>query len=188
MFLIGSLFLREPVIRRDLVPLGFGLAGVGMILLFEVQGQAQTGVAMGLMAGVCYAGVVICLRRMRDEDPAWLIALNHAVAAIVLLPWIVHQGCWPSLVQLAVLAAFGAIQMAIPYILLLRALRTISSQEAVAIGLVEPVLTPVWVYLAWGEAPAWWTILGASLILAGLTLRYTVFSRRRGCLLAAPPL
>jgi drug/metabolite transporter (DMT)-like permease len=187
-FLIGSVFLREPVIGRDLVPLGFGLAGVGIILLFEVQGQARTGVAMGLTAGVCYGGVVICLRRLRDENPAWLIALNHAVAAIVLLPWIVYHGCWTSLVQLAVLAAFGAFQMAIPYILLLRALHTIGSQEAVAIGLVEPVLTPVWVYLAWGERPAWWTLVGASLILAGLALRYTVFDRRRGCLTATPPL
>jgi drug/metabolite transporter, DME family len=177
-FLIGILLLREPVDRRDLAPLGFGFVGVGLILLFEIQGQARTGVAMGVAAGICYAGVVVCLRRMRHENPAWLIALNHAVAAIVLLPWIVHQGCWPSMAQLAVLAGFGIIQMAIPYVLLLRGLRSIGSQEAVAIGLVEPVLMPLWVYLVWGEAPAWWTIVGASLILIGLLLRYGVLAFR----------
>jgi drug/metabolite transporter, DME family len=175
-FLIGLLLLRKPVVHRDLVPLGFGFVGVGMILLFEVQGQARFGVAMGVAAGICYGSVVVCLRRMRDENPAWLIALNHAVAAIVLLPWVICQECWPSLAQLAVLAGFGVVQMAVPYVLLLRGLRSIGSQEAVAIGLVEPVLMPLWVYLVWGEVPAWWTIVGASLILAGLLLRYVILA------------
>jgi drug/metabolite transporter, DME family len=178
-FLIGVLLLREPVVRRDLIPLGFGFLGVGLILLCEIRGQARTGVAMGLAAGLCYGSVVICLRRLRDENPAWLIALNHAVAAAVLLPWIVYQGRWPSVAQLAVLAGFGVFQMAVPYVLLLGGLRSVSSQEAVAIGLVEPVLMPLWVYLVWGEMPAWWTIVGASLILAGLLLRYVVFGDRK---------
>ena len=39
-FLIGVLLLREPVDRRNLIPLVFGFVGVSTILLFEVQGQA----------------------------------------------------------------------------------------------------------------------------------------------------
>ena len=73
-----------------------------------------------------------------------------------------------------VLAAFGTIQMAIPYRFMVRGLRTISSQEAVAIGLLEPVLLPTWVLLVWDEVPAWWTVVGATLILTGLILRYMV--------------
>jgi len=127
-------------------------------------------------AGVCYGGVVVCLRRLRGENPAWLIALNHAVAAAVLLPWVIYLNVWPSPAQLAVLAAFGVIKMAIPYIMLIRGLRSISSQEAVAIGLVEPVLMPLWVYIVWSETPAWWTLLGALFILTGLALRYVFLS------------
>jgi len=173
-FLISVVLLREPALRRDLIPLGFGFLGVGMILLFEVREQIPTGVVLGVVSGLCYASVLVCMRGLRGENPAWLIALNHAVAAAALLPWVIYLGCWPSLSQLAVLAGFGAIQMALPYMLLLRALRSISSQEAVAIGLVEPILMPIWVYLVWGEVPAWWTIAGASLILVGLMLRYVV--------------
>ncbi len=173
-FLIGVVLLREPVDRRDLVPLGFGFLGVGIILLFESQGQAATGVVMGVVSGVSYACVVVFIRRLRGENPAWLVALNHTVAVVVLLPWVVHVGRWPSLGQLAVLAGFGVIQMAIPYVLLMRGLRGIGSQEAVAIGLAEPILLPLWVYLVWGETPAWWTLVGAALILVGLALRYVV--------------
>jgi drug/metabolite transporter (DMT)-like permease len=103
------------------------------------------------------------------------VALNHGVAALALLPWIIYIGQWPSPWQLVLLAGFGALQMGIPYTFLIRGLRSISSQEAVAIGLLEPILMPVWVYLLYGETPAWWTTLGATLILAGLALRYVVW-------------
>ena len=56
--------------------------------------------------------------------------------------------CWPR---------FGMFQMALPYVLFARGLRSITSQEATGIGLLEPLLLPLWVYLAWGEVPAPWT-------------------------------
>lgn len=173
-FLFAVFVLRQPVIRRDLVPLCFGLVGVGMILLFEMHGQAKLGVTCGVLSGVFFAGVVVLMQQLRHENRSWLIVLNHLIAAAFLLPWVIHLNVWPSPTQLVILAAFGTFQMAIPYLLLTRALRSISSQEAVAIGLVEPVLLPLWVFLVWGEVPAWWTIAGASLILVGLLLRYVV--------------
>jgi drug/metabolite transporter (DMT)-like permease len=179
-FLISVVLLREPILRRDLIPLVFGLLGVGTILVFEIQGQARLGVLCGVAAGVSYAWVVIFMRRLSAENPAWLVALNHSVAALVLLPWIAYLGRWPSATQLLVLAAFGAFQMAIPYLLLIRALRSISSQEAVAIGLIEPVLVPAWAFLVRGEEPAPWTFAGAVLILVGLLLRYLVWPQMAG--------
>jgi drug/metabolite transporter, DME family len=180
-FLIGIGLLGDPAVRRDLVPLGFAVLGVGTILFFELQGQTRPGVLCGLASGVGYAAVVIFMRRLRDQDSAWLVALNHAVTVLVLLPWMVQQGVRPSGGQLLVSAAFGIFQMALPYVLLVRALRSISSQEAVVIGLVEPILMPLWVFLVWGELPARWTILGASLILAGLLLRYVVLEWHGRC-------
>jgi drug/metabolite transporter, DME family len=173
-FLIGVLLLGEPILRRDLVPLVFGLGGVGTILWGELHGHAHAGVVWGIASGASYAAVVLLMRRLRAENPAWLVALCHAVTALLLLPWVIHINQWPSAGQLLVLAAFGALQMALPYTLLIRGLRSIGSQEAVAIGLVEPVLMPLWVYLVWHEGQAWWTITGAALILAGLGLRYVV--------------
>ena len=43
--------------------------------------------------------------------------------------------------------------------------------------LIEPVLVPIWVYVAWShhpsyEAPQWWTWAGGGLILLGLLSRY----------------
>ncbi len=174
-FLLSVVLFREPVVWRDLIPLGFGVLGVGTILFYEVQGTKVFGVLCGLAAGISYAGVVVSLRRLRDENSSWLVALNHGVAALVLLPWMLYLARWPSWEQLALLAAFGVFQMAIPYLMLIRGLRAISSQEAVAFGMLEPILIPIWTFLIWDETPERWTIVGASLILTGLVLRYVVW-------------
>lgn len=171
-FVLGVLFLGEPILRRNLLALGFGAVGVGTILYHEVSGQRWDGIAFGLVSGLSFAGVVVFIRALRDQDSAWLVALNHLTAAAVLCPWILYLGHRPSLSQLAVLAAFGVLQMGLPYLLFTRGLRAISSQEGSQISLLEPILTPFWAFVAARELPASWTIWGGGCILTGLLLRY----------------
>lgn len=172
--LFGCLWLGERVSRQDLMLVATGAAGVAVILFFEARGQSAVGVAYGLASGITYAGVVLSLRWLRGENAAWLVALNHLVAAGVLLPFVVARGVWPSAAQLPVLAAFGVVQMGVPYVLFARGLRRVTGAEAACIGLLEPVLLPLWVYLGWGEEPQPWTLAGATLILLGMLARYGV--------------
>ena len=94
-----------------------------------------------------------------------------------LLPWLAWHP--PSLTsgQWLLLAAFGIVQMSIPYLMFARGVKSVAATEAALIVLLEPVLTPVWVaVLGWEVAPtATW--LGGGLIVGGLVLRYTVWSR-----------
>jgi drug/metabolite transporter (DMT)-like permease len=173
-FLVGVLVVGEPFARSERAPLVVGGLGLAVILWFEVQGQARSGVLCGLVSGFSYAGVVLSLRALRGLDTVWIVALAHLVTAAAIFPYVAWLGIWPSAGQLPVLAGFGLLQMALPYVFFARGLRAITSQEATVIGLLEPILLPVWVYLAWGEVPAPWTLVGGGLILAGLVLRYGV--------------
>lgn len=170
--LIGIWLGLDRPASRDLVMLATALAGVGLILASEVFGEAVSGVICGLAAGVFYALVVVFMRLLRSHDGAWLVALNHLAAAAVLGPYVLASYPLPSGAQLGWLATFGILQMALPYVLFARGLRTISSQEATAIALIEPVLLPIWVWLAWGEVPRWWTLTGGAIIFVGLAVRY----------------
>lgn len=172
-FVLGWCWGVDVIQRRDLVPLLFGGLGVGVILYHELSGDARWGIVCGLAAGVMYAGVVLTMRQLREENGAWLISLNHLVAAGVVLPYLLYRDVWPSPEQLVLLAVFGLLQMGLPYLCFARGLRTISGQEAAGLALIEPVVTPLWVYLAWrSEIPAWWTMVGGAFILAGLVWRY----------------
>ena len=176
-FVFAVLFLGEPVRRRNVIALVTGLVGIGIILQAEIQGQNVNGVVLGLTSGLGYAGVVIFLRQLRDENGPWLIVLNHLVAALSLLPFVIYRNEWPSVPQFLMLAAFGFFQMGLPYVLFARGLRHLHSQDASLIGLVEPLLVPVWVFLAIKEVPATWTIAGGGFILLGLVIR-VVTARR----------
>ena len=174
-FLFGRVFLNEKIDRGNLVALGFAVAGIACIVTGDWNGENFVGNLIALGSGFSYAVVVFTLRWLRDEDPAWLTALNHLVSGLVLLPWVATMGVSLDAPQWALTALIGVIQMGLPYVLFARAVQTVRTQEAALLLLIEPVLNPLWVWLVWGEEvpPATW--LGGGLIVGGLAVRYLVF-------------
>ena len=170
--LAGVLVFHERAVWRDWVMVASATVGVGLILCFESRGAAVDAVVWGLASGIFYAGVVLALRHLREFDPVWLAALNHLVTLIVLAPFAYEGSHFPAGIQWLFLAGLGILQMGLPYVLFARGLQRIPGHEATGIGLIEPLLVPLWVYLAWGDRPAWWTLIGGALILIGLSIRY----------------
>jgi drug/metabolite transporter (DMT)-like permease len=170
--LVGVFIFGERSQWRDWLLIAFAGVGVGIILYYESNGAALPAVVWGLASGVFYAGVVLSLRHLRDMESAWLAAVNHLTTAVILAPFAFASGHVPSGPQWALLAGLGMLQMGVPYVLFARGLKSIPGHEATAIGLMEPLLVPVWVYLAWGDRPAWWTLVGGGFILVGLAIRY----------------
>jgi drug/metabolite transporter, DME family len=177
--LVGVFVYGERAQWRDWLMVAFAMIGVGVIVYFESQGVAGTAVIWGLASSFFYAGVVLSLRRLRGFDPVWLAALNHLVTAIALAPFALVDSQYPSGMQWVFLAGLGIFQMAIPYVLFAHSLKRIAGHEATGIGLVEPLLLPTWAYLAWGDQPARWTLIGGVFILVGLALRYIEPLRHR---------
>ncbi len=155
----------------------FASVGVAIILQAELWGASPVGVRYGLSSGLFFALVIVTLKWNHHLDAAWLIFLNHAVTAVVFSPALLQQGVFPSGQQWLYLIGFGIFQIGIPYMLFVRGLKTISSHEASGITLLEPLLVPVWVFVAWHHTagyqfPAPTTLIGGGLILTGLLIRY----------------
>lgn len=176
--IIGVGVLKERVTRHDVVMFTFCLTGVMLILTMELRGGGSLYASlMGVLSGLTFAGVVISMRSMRGVDPAWQITLNHGATALCLSPWVFTQSFDISFSAYAALGLFGIFQMSLPYVLFARGLKTTPSPEASVLTLMEPILVPVWVFIAWShhpsyEAPRWWTWAGGLLILTGLLCRY----------------
>jgi DME family drug/metabolite transporter len=177
--LLGWLLLRERARRGDLAALAFAVAGIVCIVIAEWSGAHAAGNLLGLGSGLAYAGVVVGLRGLRTEDPFWLIFVNNVVGGLALLPWVLSMNVPLDAGQWGVIASFGAIQLAIPYVLFARAVRGVSAHEAALLTIIEAVLNPLWVLVFVGERAPASTWLGGGLIVTGLILRYTVFAPRR---------
>lgn len=176
--LVGVWLLKERASRGDWRMAAFSLAGIGLILFCELrrastEEHALAAVIFGVSSGMLYAAVVLFLRVLRGADAGWLIAVNHAVTVVALTPWMLGADARaPSGIQWLLLAAFGMLQMGLPYVLFTRSLRSLPGHEASSLALIEPVLVPVWTWLAWGQVPAWWSLVGGGLIFIGLATRY----------------
>lgn len=189
-FFLGLWLLGEKADRRSFYAILIGFVGVVVIVAGnwprgdDAGGAQQIEVLlMGIGSGATYAGVVLLLRYLKDESAVWLMMLNLLGTAAMLGAYFLFklgpEGLWnwltvPTARQFVFLAFFGAIQLAAPYVIFARSLRSVSPNEASIITLLEPVLNPVWAYLIdpERETPTWWTAGGGALLLAALVWRY----------------
>ena len=78
-----------------------------------------------------------------------------------------HDPRAPSARRLRVGELFAEVTQVI-----VREANDLGAPEAGLIGLLEPVLTPVWVYFVHGERPASATLIGGAFLLLGLLCRF----------------
>jgi len=174
---LSLLVLRDLPDRRAVSGIGLASIGIVAIVLYGYDGRPNEGqgIAFGLASGIGYAIATIGLRGLRDLDPTWLSAVNNLGGSLALGAWIlVTRGSLvvPSVSHLSLLLVFGAVQMAIPYALFARGLREVDAPEASLIGLLEPVLNPLWVALFLSEYPAPATVIGGLFLLSGVAVRF----------------
>jgi drug/metabolite transporter (DMT)-like permease len=174
---LGLIFLGERPDQRAQIGIALAMLGILVIVGWGYDGRpgGWRGIALGLASGLGFAVVSTSLRGLRDLDPIWLSSVFNLSGGLALGLGIALSGRaigMPTAPQMLTLLAFGVVQMALPYVLFARGLRDIGTAEAGLIGLIEPILNPIWVVLAVGEWPAVPTLLGGFFLLGGVAYRY----------------
>jgi drug/metabolite transporter (DMT)-like permease len=173
--LLGSWFLGERATRLDWITIVVVLAGVGLFFVEQLTIDHQAGNAVALAAGVAFAWSAMSLRKAaRDHviDPRRSIILGNLIGAVVGLPFLIlHAGDAPDLTGWAALAALGVFQQAAAYVCYGWAIRHASALEALLIPIIEPILSPIWVWLAFGERPGPWALVGGVVVVGAVTTR-----------------
>ena len=175
-FVLGLAVLGETWRSGNLAAVVLAVSGIAVIVAGSSGQQTATGNLLAIASGLAFAAVIVSLRHLRDESPIFLVLVNQSASCLVLLPWLAWHPPSLSLEQWLLLAAFGIVQMSIPYLLFARGLKSVSAQEASLIALLEPVFTPVWVMMAGWETAETVTWIGGGLIVGGLLLRYTAWA------------
>jgi len=171
---LGWLFLRERPHRSDWIALVFACGGIACIVSSEATAEQVSGNLIALASGVAYAAVAVGLRGLRSEDPVWVVMVSNLTAGLLLLPWVASMSIDLRPEQWAVVAGFGVIQLAIPYLLFTLAVRTVAAHEAALLTLLEAVLNPVWVWIFVGERASIATWIGGGCILMGLAVQQII--------------
>jgi drug/metabolite transporter (DMT)-like permease len=176
--LLGMALLREAVAPRTW--LAIALASIGLLWMVRegLSGDGILGMAVAFGVPVASALNLVLLRRTGarvDLLPAVLIGALISVAVTLPLAWPLSA----SARDLAILAALGCFQLALPCMLMVRAAMFLAPHEIALLGLLEVVLGPLWTALFAGERPGLATLEGGALVLVALALNELLAQRER---------
>jgi len=171
--IFGSIILKEKTTTADWITISLVILGMFLFFLDELRPGDLSGNIIAILSGITFALYIVFMRKQKDESPIESTLLGNILTVIIGLPFMLSsspetRSSWIGILLL------GTIQLGISYILYSIAIKDVTALEAILIPIIEPVLNPVWVFLAMGETPGRWAFVGGAIILASVTLRYTI--------------
>ena len=181
--LVSPWLLGEPIRRRDFVSVALAAAGLSLFFVGTEPPRATapdptTGNLLAVGSGVAWAGTLVGLRWMGRHsapggEPVHAVVVGNLLAFAVCLPAAlpIAQPLGQSLSEIGTVDALALVylgvgQIALPYLLLVRAVRHVPALEASMLLLVEPALNPVWAFALHDEIPGVLAIIGGVVVLA----------------------
>ncbi len=161
---IAYLWMGEKPSRRVIVASLASFAGILVMTAGAVRPADLLGIFLAFMMTAGFAFLLILARREPGMSMASINGLAALVCFLACLP-LMPAGL-PSLEQFVLLAVFGVTTNALAYLFFMHGGRFIPPGEAGLIGLLDVVLGPLWVWLAFSETPGTAALIGSAIVLA----------------------
>lgn len=144
----------------------------GMILFFmgELSPGHLEGNLAALLSGVAFAAFFLGMRKNKSEYQFSSIFYGNIFIALICLPSLFSLDFLNS-TDLIMVSYLGIFQIGLAYAIFSYGLKRVYAVEASIIGMIEPVLNPVWVFFGYGEVPSFTAIIGGIIILTTISIR-----------------
>ncbi len=175
--------LGERPSRRTLIAAGAALVGVAIMAADGLGHGRFLGQALSLFMTAGFAGLVILQRR----DPDLPVAPINAAAALIAagFGFMVAHSVRMTAFDALDLFAMGVTTITVAFALFMEGAKTVPPAEASLIAMVDVVMGPLWVWLAFNERPSAATIVGGLAVLAAAAWRIAPELKRRDALASA---
>ena len=161
---IAFFWIHERVTRRFVAAAALVFGGIALMASDARAAADWGGIVAALVMTGGFAAQLVAIRRHGRVDVLVLNTWAAALCVPVCLPF-AHLAL-PPLPVLAGAACYGALTTGFAYILALEGGRRISPGEVGFISMLDVVLGPLWVWLAFAETPGWRVLAGGVLVLA----------------------
>jgi len=166
--LLGWVFLRERVDGRTWVALALAAVGVGVMAVGSFE-AGTLAVALPFLVAASFAAVIVIARHRRDVSMMPATCASQVLVVLAFLPFASLSSASES--DWAIFAALGFGQMGAGLALLTIGARLIAPAQVAILSLLELVLGPLWVWLAYGERPATATLVGGVVVVTAVLVQ-----------------
>lgn len=145
---------------------------VGMVLFFmgELSFTHIEGDVIALLSGIAFAAFLIGMRNNKHEYQFSTIFYGNIIITLICLPMLGTISAITT-TNLLMVGFLGIFQIGIAYAIFTYGLKRVFAIEASLIGMIEPVLNPVWVLIWYGEVPSFPAIIGGVIIITAIGFR-----------------
>ncbi len=168
-------FLNERPQLADWVAMAVIFSGLFFFFGDRLSLDGLYGNLLAILSGMFNAFLTICMRKQKEGNPVKTILLGNLLGIVLGLPFLLGETFSAS--SAGIILYLGVFQIGLSFILYSTAIRHVQAIESTLIVTLEPILNPIWVYLALGEAPGQYAFIGILLVLGGVAGRAVVSVR-----------
>ena len=162
---LAWLFLGERIRLVTGLAIAAAVTGMALMSVDGLAGGGLGGLAAALGNAIAFASIIVLTRRYRDTDLLPAFVLGAALLGIV--AWF-GTDLAVSTHDAAIGIAFGAFHSAAGLALLPFGTQRVTAAVAALLMLTEPILSPIWVWLAIDETPTRMALIGGLIVLAAV--------------------
>ncbi len=176
--ILSAIIFKQKFRKGDILTVAATTSGIALFFFDDISRGYMVGNLLAILAGIFFASMFITTSRADDKSRSSGILLAHVFAMIVGLPFIFFFPPEINSVTISTILALGILQLGIPYVLYGMAARHCSALACSLIGTIEPLFSPVWVFLFNGEVPGIYALLGSSVVITSVVV-WTIWSSRK---------
>ena len=173
---LGRIFLREALTPPTLVAIVVAVAGVTLMFAGALGGGDLLGNALALGVAMSFGANIVVVRAARGLDLVPATVLAGLFAMVATLP--LASMAAPSAYDLGLLAAMGMLQLGLGLFLFMRGAPYLTAAQVGLLTLLEVILAPIWVLLAFAEMPPPLSLVGGAVVLSALVAHSALSLRR----------
>lgn len=167
--LMSFLLFRERVSVATWVAIAAVIAGVAIMVSESLNGKVSPiGDGLALLIALVFASATVITRRHANVAMMPAVCLGTLIAACVAASLAKGFSVTPQ--DAFLLFLFGALNLGLGLAFFVSGVRLLPSALAALIGIAEPVLGPIWVWLVHDEVPGARTLLGGAVVFVALVL------------------
>lgn len=179
--IISALFLHQQIKKREAAVVCAAAAGILLFFLDQLSPGNIAGNFLGILAGFFLSIMFVLIGLAGNNDSIRMsgILFAHIFTALVGIPVGAVFTASISTREICLILILGIFQLGIPYILYAIAAKDCSPLACSLIGMLEPLLNPVWVFLFDGESPGPFALAGAAIVIAAVACWCVIENRNQ---------
>jgi drug/metabolite transporter (DMT)-like permease len=166
--LLGYWLLREKPSRTDYASMFIIFLGLLFFFGDKLSTDGLYGNLLAVLSGVTSAVMMVSFRAQKNGSPEDSFLIGSLVTAILGAPFVLQE-TW-TVNNWLVIAFLGIFQIGLAFVFFTKAIKHIPALEANLVGTLEPILSPVWVFLFLGESMGGFALIGGLIVLGGVIL------------------